>query len=338
MIADLVIGPVSTASDLEVFWRSLALVGVAELFDKTWFMGLLLALRYSPRVVFAGSFTALFLHCFFAAAFGLAFARLVPQSVLNFLAAGLFAFFAVLYAKDWYQADPNNDAIAAGREEAEQDCGLRHSSTSDDAGCAENDVSTQQVIGKSVAGQREPKFFPPDADAEEDDFWKGDTVDQKEVDTETEELQLVPDPEAGNADRDPDDAEEKAVVADEDAARTSDCRVAYTKSFIGVFIAEWGDRTQIAMIGQHASQPLIPVFIGSAIAFFLLTLSAVGLASVANKLKLSERTVHGLGALSFGLFAVLALKDSLDALGVEDLHGAGGNTTAVKTMARIARP
>jgi len=48
----------------------------------------------------------------------------------------------------------------------------------------------------------------------------------------------------------------------------------FGKAFMGVFIAEWGDRTQIAMIGQHASQPLIPVCIGSLIAFFLLTVSA----------------------------------------------------------------
>merc|ERR1740129_1501833 len=91
-------------------------------------------------------------------------------------------------------------------------------------------------------------------------------------------------------------------------------KVALTKSFVGVFIAEWGDRTQIAMIGQHASQPLVPVFAGSAVAFFLLTLSAVGLASVASRMKLSERLVHGLGAASFAIFSVLALKDSIAAL------------------------
>merc|ERR1719330_1578221 len=62
------------------------------------------------------------------------------------------------------------------------------------------------------------------------------------------------------------------------------------KSFMGVFIAEWGDRTQIAMIGQHASQPLVPVFLGSVLAFFFLTLSAVGAATLLSGQKIRERT------------------------------------------------
>lgn len=270
------IGPQSVASDAQVFWRSLALVGVAELFDKTWFMGLLLALRYPPVVVFIGSFLALFLHCFFAAAFGLAFARLVPQSVLNFLAAGLFATFAVLYAKDWYGADPNSDAIAAGREGAAEDCGL--------------DVEHKpQVVGNAGSGTQLEKDMDIETLSNTAEFEKKELVTWN------------------------DNNEQARSLAD---ARTQSLgtRIAFTKSFTGVFIAEWGDRTQIAMIGQHASQPLVPVFFGSALAFFFLTLSAVGLAAVASKLQLSERTVHGVGAVSFALFAVLALRDSVLAL------------------------
>jgi len=272
------IGPQSVASDAQVFWRSLALVGVAELFDKTWFMGLLLALRYPPVVVFIGSFLALFLHCFFAAAFGLAFARLVPQSVLNFLAAGLFATFAVLYAKDWYGADPNSDAIAAGREGAAEDCGLE----------ADHEARKPQVVGNAGSG----------------------TQPEKDMDTDTSN---APDFENKELVTWNDNNQQARNLADP-KTRSLATRIAFTKSFTGVFIAEWGDRTQIAMIGQHASQPLLPVFFGSALAFFFLTLSAVGLAAVASKLQLSERVVHGVGAVSFALFAGLALKDSLLAL------------------------
>jgi putative Ca2+/H+ antiporter (TMEM165/GDT1 family) len=340
VLADIMVGPVSTASDMQVFWRSLALVGVAELFDKTWFMGLLLALRYPPRVVFVGSFSALFLHCFFAAAFGLAFARLAPHSVLNFLAAGLFGLFALREAKDWYSANPNGDAIAAGREEAEQDCGLGCNNEDMESGggaaaAADKDRSAKQVIGKVGAA----KSFHLDAEAEEDNFWKGDSVDQKELEAEEDPEaleELVPIP--TNGDTNANANGEQGGVADEAPPRCTTSRVALTKSFIGVFLAEWGDRTQIAMIGQHASQPLIPVFAGSVIAFFLLTLSAVALASVVGKLKLSERTVHGVGALCFALFALLALKDSIAALGVQDeaLHGMGGNATATAVSGSMA--
>jgi len=261
------IGPSSTASAGQVFWRSVALVGVAELFDKTWFMGLLLALRYTPYIVFIGSYLALFLHCIFAAAFGLAFARLIPQSVLNFLAAGLFAFFAVLYAKDWYNADPDADAIAAGKEDAAESCGYEVSKTNDEQELA-------AVVGNT-----------------------DETEDLGREDTKVEVRRPTPENDTG--------------ICSEDG------KVALSKSFMGVFIAEWGDRTQIAMIGQHASQPLLPVFFGGAVAFFLLTLSAVGLASIAGSLKLSEKTVHLIGAVSFGVFSVLALVDSVTALNTQ---------------------
>merc|ERR1712217_124703 len=88
----------------------------------------------------------------------------------------------------------------------------------------------------------------------------------------------------------------------------------FTKSFMAVFIAEWGDRTQIAMVGQHASQPLIPVFLGSVVAFVLLTLSAVGAASMVSGLKLTEKFIYGVSSIFFAVFAVLALKDGFVAL------------------------
>ena len=79
----------------------------------------------------------------------------------------------------------------------------------------------------------------------------------------------------------------------------------FGKSFVAVLIAEWGDRTQIAMVGQHAPQPMAPAFLGAALAFFLLMLSTVGAA------KLRERVVFGFSACCFALFGALALRDAV---------------------------
>mmetsp|Transcript_116264 Transcript_116264/g.325177 ORF Transcript_116264/g.325177 Transcript_116264/m.325177 type:complete len:266 (-) Transcript_116264:110-907(-) len=249
--------PLGGVSNMEVFWRSLALVGVAELFDKTWFMGLIFALRYGPRVVFAGSFAALFLHCFLAAALGLAFARLVPKVVLSYATAALFFAFAAMYAKDCYMADPDSDAIEAGKEDVAEELGENEDAEKDCTVAAGGRGETAPAIyGSMAGGLKKP-------------------------------------------------AHGRAAYTDSDWA-------IFGKSFMAVFIAEWGDRTQIAMISQHASQPVVPVFLGSVLAFFLLTLSAVGAASLLNGQKLKERVVFGFASLCFLLFAAMALKDAVE--------------------------
>mmetsp|Transcript_100914 Transcript_100914/g.281628 ORF Transcript_100914/g.281628 Transcript_100914/m.281628 type:complete len:252 (+) Transcript_100914:95-850(+) len=225
--------------DAQVFAKSLCMVGVAELFDKTWFMGLILAIRYSPVPVFVGSFVALFVHTILAAAFGYAFARLLQPHVLDFLAAGLFLVFAMMYSRDAYQADADSDVIASGTEEAAEDMGE-----------------------EGNAGEIAPTYGAAKGQLKAAQSSQGQT----------------------------------GVIL---------------KAFVAVFIAEWGDRTQIAMIGQHASQPLVPVFLGSCVAFFLLTLSAVGAASMLSGHKISERLVFGVSATCFYVFAALSLRDAL---------------------------
>jgi len=251
----------SDHSAMAVFVKSVVLVGIAELFDKTWFMGLLMALKYDKVTVFMGSFVALLLHCFLAAACGLAFAKLLPQHVLHYMAAGLFAFFACLYAWDCYQADPEGDAIASGREEAEDSV----------------NIEKPQEIEKDSENPSQ--------------------ASQQELIKEANQINIKTSSQYGTIESKPKGPSKWLV---------------FGKCFLAVFIAEWGDRTQFAMVGQHASQPLLPVFWGSVAAFFLLTLSAVMVAFVLDKQRLSERLVHGVGAAAFFVFAVLALKDALD--------------------------
>jgi len=245
----------SSSNWLDVFFRSLAIVGVAELFDKTWFMGLLLAIRYNARTVFIGSFLALFLHTFLAAALGYAFARFVSPKILAWATCAIFWGFALLYAKDCYMADPEADAIGKGKEEAGEDMDMDpvnvedHNAGSDDEADFKGTHRTGGYSSSSSDG-------------------------------------------GGNFQS----SENLAVLG---------------KSFMGVFIAEWGDRTQIAMIGQHASQPLIPVFLGSTVAFFLLTLSAVMAATFLRGQKLRERVVFGFSSLCFAVFGCFALHDAL---------------------------
>merc|ERR1719198_1922717 len=207
-------------------FQSFCLVGIAELFDKTWFVALLMALRYDKITVFNGCYLALVVQTIIAALFGYTISRVAPIWCLHFGAAALYGFFAILYMKDFYEADPDGDLIATGKEEAGE--------------------SIEEDEERPLKGKKQ----------ELGSWWK-----------------------------------------------------VFSQCFMAMFIAEWGDRTQIAMVGQHASQPLIPVCVGSLLAFFLLTLSAVVVGILLDKMKLSEKAMHLFSAVSFAVFAVLALHD-----------------------------
>jgi putative Ca2+/H+ antiporter (TMEM165/GDT1 family) len=216
------------------FFVSLAMVSMAEIFDKTWFVAFVMAMRFDKTIVFWSCFSGLLVHVFIAAAFGVAFNNILSARTLNLLAAALYSVFAVLYTYDWFTSEKDSDVIGAGKEEIAADMDMNEDVTS---------YGTQEAVTK------EPSMKMQD---------------------------LV--------------------------------RISW-QCFLMVFIAEWGDRTQIAMIGIHATLPLIPVMLGSTLAFGLLTLSAVLLGKYLGNKTLSESTVKIACALSFVAFALIAIRD-----------------------------
>jgi len=239
----------------EAFGKAFCVVGVAELFDKTWFITLLMALKYGRRLAFAGSAVALAIHTVISAFLGIALAKYIIPSTLDFATAALFAILAIMYAKDCYCAEEGSDMIAAGREEAEE------------AQAADEESNLAN------AGSKE----------------------------QTYDYGLV-----------------KSLARGEGAKGVrSRFHVTWEKFMevcLAVFIAEWGDRTQIAMVGLHSSLPIIPVFVGSLLAFAVLSLSAVLVAAAVEEYKITERMVFGLVSISFVVFAMLSLNDGLKEL------------------------
>jgi putative Ca2+/H+ antiporter (TMEM165/GDT1 family) len=234
---------------MEGTMKAFSMVAIAEVFDKTWFVALLMALKYDKVVVFWSCFLGLAAHVALAGIFGAVAANLVPVRLLHFGAAALYAFFAVLFYKDYEEADPDADIIAAGKEEAEEDC----------------EGATEQI-----------------EEGKEDNSYG--SVDAKKVAKKSEltkKLKL------------------------------------FGACFVAMFIAEWGDRTQIAMIGAASSTPVLAVVVGSLAAFFMLTLSAVIVGGFLGNQKISEKMVHGVSAISFVVFALMAIHDGLDAAPID---------------------
>lgn len=221
----------------DAFFVSLTMVGVAEVFDKTWFVALVMALRHEKHTVFWGCFAGLALHVPIAAVFGYSLTKAFSAQSLDLAAAALYAVMCILYGYDWYTTEKTADIFQAGREEA-----------------------TEAIQDQSSKGE--------------------------------ERLPL------------------NAATSSKQVMSSVMRRSVFFQCFMAVFIAEWGDRTQIAMVGLHASQPLYPVMAGSLVAFFFLTISAIMVAIYLSDKELSERTVKALVAVSFAAFTVWSLKDA----------------------------
>jgi len=224
----------------DAFLLSFGMVSLAEMFDKTWFVALVMAMRHETHTVFWGCFAGLAVHVLIAAAFGYSIAQLFAPSTLQFMAAALYGVFAVLYTWDWYSSEEGADMMAAGKEEVNEE------------------LDTENAV-----------------------------------------------PEYGSL-----KAADGKLSKAHSLAWTHVRRV-FIQCFMAVFIAEWGDRTQMAMIGIHASKPLVPVMLGSLLAFGLLTLSAVLVGIYLGDKTLSESTVKAVCAASFAIFFVIAIYDGM---------------------------
>jgi Ca2+/H+ antiporter, TMEM165/GDT1 family len=77
----------------------------------------------------------------------------------------------------------------------------------------------------------------------------------------------------------------------------------FTQAFTLTFLAEWGDRSQIATIALASSKNPFGVIVGGLIGHAMCT----GLAVVGGRMlaaRISERTVHLVGGVLFMVFAV----------------------------------
>ncbi|OKH50322.1 hypothetical protein NIES2101_19840 [Calothrix sp. HK-06] len=100
---------------------------------------------------------------------------------------------------------------------------------------------------------------------------------------------------------------EKAIDVSENNLKNSNTNLAILlESFILTFLAEWGDRTQIATVTLAASNNATGVTVGAIIGHAICTIIAVlGGRLIAGRI--SERMVTAIGGFLFLIFAVVAI-------------------------------
>ena len=80
----------------------------------------------------------------------------------------------------------------------------------------------------------------------------------------------------------------------------------FVSTFLLIFLAELGDKTQLAVMLQSAVHGRSTVFIAASLALVLSTLLGVFLGGVLSRL-VSERVIHGVGGALFIVFGIVML-------------------------------
>ena len=197
---------------LTAFTAALLLITVSELGDKTFFIAVILSMRYPRRWVFIGVVAALAAMTLLSVLFGQIF-TLLPKSYLFYGEIVLFLIFG-----------------------------------------------TKLLI----------------------DAWKMPNKAEEEVMEE---------------------AKEAIENSEKNLKRSPQAWGIVLESFVLTFLAEWGDRTQIATIALSASNPVIPVIAGAILGHTICALIAViGGKFVAGRI--SERQITAIGGVLFYVFAI----------------------------------
>ncbi len=219
------------------FCKSLVVILVTEIGDKTFFIAAVLAMRHGRLVVYAGAMMALALMHILSSFMGFALPSILPRSYTHIASALLFLYFGVRLLKDAYEMD---DGPSDELQEVEEEL-----------------INKKEGVG-----------------AEEDLLQQ---IEEGDIKNKNSSIFLS-------------------------VSKTENVKV-FTQAFTLTFLAEWGDRSQIATVALAASKNILGVIIGGLIGHAFCT----GLAVLGGKMlaaSISERTVSIIGGVLFLVFAV----------------------------------
>ncbi|XP_063703732.1 putative divalent cation/proton antiporter TMEM165 isoform X1 [Culicoides brevitarsis] len=323
---------VADVTFMHAFIASFSVIIVSELGDKTFFIAAIMAMKHPRITVFSGAIFALGLMTVLSALFG-TLAQLIPRVYTYYISTALFAFFGLKMLKEGYymkdsdaqeeleevQSDlkkredqlykiesGKNDAapketVIVDKDEIEQkdknvtaNGGTVTSSSSNGSlPIAHRATSKRQAIANHNESSASNKK------SEDIEMQNIDAVGNCSSKTENERLEmeqrteLLNDPETGN------------TVRAKPSATTIMIRV-FMQAMTMTFLAEWGDRSQLATIILSARENVYGVIVGGVIGHAICTgIAVIGGRMIAQRI--SVRTVTIVGGVVFLLFAISAL-------------------------------
>lgn len=265
----------SPADFVSAFAASISMILVSEFGDKTFFIAAIMAMRQNRTTVFSAAMSALILMTVLSAAMGFTLPTLLPPKFTRAMATLLFLFFGCKLLYDAYGMDNSVDSKKEELKEVEEE--LEEMDANETAQLLE---SGQTSVS---AAAMQPHASPTKSSAKQ-----------------TSASASAP---ASSADA------KSAFMSSLRRISFQSHRVArrffspvFIQCFTLTFLAEWGDRSQIATIALAAAKDPFGVTLGGILGHACCT----GVAVLGGKLlatKISERTISIVGGLLFLAFS-----------------------------------
>lgn len=268
---------------VSAFVASISMILVSEFGDKTFFIAAIMAMRQNRSTVFSAAMSALILMTVLSAAMGFTLPNILPPKFTRLAATVLFLFFGCKLLYDAYFMDNSVDSKKEELKEVEEE--LEEIDANETAQLLE----TGNKGGKSTANTA-----------------------QQQQSTSKDATAANSSNSTASAPASANDAKSAAVTAFRRVSKQSwlIARRFFSPVFIQcftlTFLAEWGDRSQIATIALAAAKDPFGVTLGGILGHACCT----GVAVVGGKLlatKISERTISIVGGLLFLAFTAHSL-------------------------------
>lgn len=254
---------------LHAFVETLSLIIVSELGDKTFFIAAILAMKGSRTVVFVASMLALGIMTVLASALGVA-TTVIPKVYIHWTSIVLFVVFGLKMLKEGYDMSPDEarEELANVQSSIENRNNHNNNNSNSNSSChIDSNGSTTCIANRTSSSNNFSNEDP-----------------------ETGVIKSIP------------EVPLKTKIKRKFLALVS---LAFIETFTMIFLAEWGDRSQISTLVLAARENFIAVTCGAILGHFLCTgLAVVGGRFIAQRI--SVKTVTTVGGVVFLLFATFA--------------------------------
>lgn len=261
--------------DTTPFFASLSVIIVSELGDKTFFMAAIMAMSHSRVTVFLGAISALIFMTLLSVGLGLT-TNVIPKSFTHYISIILFLIFGIKML--W---DAKNMSGDEGQEEYK-----------------EVEKSLEEKRLNSTSSLDETKSPTVSFSDDGDSISSNLSIDSLSKDPETGLIHVT----------------QSSLVSSSQINNWTRLKricmrfvsLVFLETFSMTFVAEWGDRSQMATIILAAREDPFSVSMGAIIGHAICSMIAViGGRMVAQMI--SVKTVTYLGGVIFVGFAILAL-------------------------------